>query len=812
MRFRNSLPRAVPVGILVILLAALGFAATPASVGFLDGEPTRAIRYTFPDSSWPNTLPPLCAMARDLPLLKATGANAVLTEGAPPEDGDHIFLSLLASTELNWIASFPPGGVVDPARPLLDQRDIVLAHFARFITRFGKNPNLRAVVLDFGPEHAVEGALLAPELAAILTQYRHTEQSAADPASSPPQILLGQAAYTADSLFYAPEGLDFWLYRFDGPSPSGSDRQLLETRTPLPIVFDLSSVATEFERAADGDWSDFLTGFTAGAPAANLVPLRLIGHREAVPSALSGAAAAGGDSPVLSVVRYREDAVFRGRRDSSGFENIELTPFGDALIAYWHGDLAEELTSAPALDEILNAATETPYLSPGTRIRVHGSLLGTEWSAPPGSEWPLHAGTSCFCAGDRPIAIGAISPGEASAQLPWLLPVGRSPARFIRQGLASASHSIEILDASPGVFPLSIERADSACSVGDSGGVRPGEMLEIQATGTGPVNGSASDLAVLFNEVPLKILDAGLVAQSPGVALLRVRMPPRAAQAERSGLFLRRNGRASNLIPVDFAGDGRPTVSLTAERTRILLQPGGLSAPLRIAVRGVNGYCGAVEFDVEGLPKGVTALIKKAEVGEGATLQLRADVSAEITEGRQFYLYALPTPGDLATLALELRIMPQAGEMRMTLESRGYAAGASASVTWNGELLAPSGSKAPRGLYLQIIDPRTGIFLPIEHYDLWESAEQSDQLEARLRALRPGVIVGMVIADDATLHIQPSLRDWIRTNLGSSAIETLGYQHSWALLSRVGSTAPIAEDAGVGRPALVEAALLLPEK
>ena len=85
-------------------------------------------------------------------------------------------------------------------------------------------------------------------------------------------------------------------------------------------------------------------------------------------------------------------------------------------------------------------------------------------------------------------------------------------------------------------------------------------------------------------------------------------------------------------------------------------------------------------------------------------------------------------------------------------------------------------------------------------------------MEVRLNTLRAGVIVGMAVANEATLHMQPSLKNWIRNKLGSSAIATLGYQHSWAILAKVGGTAPVAESASADGPAVAEAVLNLPEQ
>jgi hypothetical protein len=60
--------------------------------------------------------------------------------------------------------------------------------------------------------------------------------------------------------------------------------------------------------------------------------------------------------------------------------------------------------------------------------------------------------------------------------------------------------------------------------------------------------------------------------------------------------------------------------------------------------------------------------------------------------------------------------------------------------------------------------------------------------------------------------MQPSLKNWIQTKLGSAAISTLGYQHSWAILAKVGGDVPFAESASANGPAVAEAVLALPEK
>lgn len=811
MRLRSGFAWFLSLACQLILVAPPSSAASPSKTLFDASSPVRAIRYTFPDSSWPGTLPPLCAMARDLPLVRESGANAVYTVGAPPEDGDHIFLSLLASTGLSWIAAYPLPQEVDPSRPLLEQREAIRTRFAAFVTRFQGNPNLRGVVLDFGSQYAVEAAILAPEFAAELSR-RFPE--------NPPA--LGQAAYTPDALYNLPTGTSFWLYRFTGNPPTNLDRSLLSQRTGAPILFDLSPVVRHFTTAPVGTWQAFLSGFAAGGGSVHMLAAELVGSKE-VSSSISTSGDGGGTS-TLSTIRYRDDALFMGKRDPQNFENLQATTVSSGLRAVWQALPLGEFGAPPELAEIRNAATQTAYLSPGTRIEFRGSLFGgpgvpheaglpdTTGETASGPEWPLHAGASCLCVGDRPVAIGSRFQGEGTAQLPWLVQRGLVPARFVREGVASAPKLIEVLDFSPGIFPRQVQRTDAGCSAQESDGVRAGETIQIEATGAGLLNGDLNSVEVFLHDTPAQLLEAGLSTDAFGLASLRVRLPEKVVESDRKGLYLRKGLRASNVIPMEFVGNARPTVSLVAERPRVLLQPGGLSAPLRIDTRGLNGYCGRVEFSVEGLPAGVTAILQPVQAGQPASLQLRATSTVEVVEKKPIYVYALPTPGDVAILSLELRVMPQVGAMAVRLESRGFGAGASASILWNGELLPPTGPKAARGIYLQIIDPRTGVFFPIERYDVWESKEESVRLEVRLNSLRSGVIVGMAIADEGTLHMQPSLRSWIQTKLGSTAIGTLGYQHSWAILSKVGAAAPIAESASATGPAVAQSTLPLPEK
>lgn len=775
---------------------------------FLGDTPFRAITYEFPTTIWPNTLPPLCSLARDLPLIAESGATALYTRGRQPADSDHIFLSLLATTRLSWIASFALPEDMNPNGSLLDQQAELLARFSEFAERYAGSRSLRGVVLDFDKAQVAESALLANEFAAILERHF--------PENTP---RLGHVAYSPTRLDTSPAGISFWLYRFEGTLPTNANRLQLRQRTPLSIVFDLSEVSQWLllpEDAAPGSlqasWKDYLSLFLGGASTQPLLTLRFLGQRES--SSSSTTVSSNGPTTTTLSFRFRPDALFTGVRDQHLTENLQPTLFGIQQREAWQAPSFESHAAAPVVENIWNAASKAPEISPGTQVLVEGRLFRKGEADTISGHWPLHAGARCVCVGERPIPLGTLSDSSVVAHLPWLLAPGTTQLRLVREGIASAPIPLELLELSPAIYPDDVKRSDgdapNGCDVSEANGVKPGETLELRVTGAGSLNGDLKDLQVLLDGVTTELLQAGLDSNEPGIARVAVRVPERSAANAGQGLYLRRKGKSSNVLPISYAGNARPTVGLVASTSQIQLQSGGSSAPLTIKTQGLNGYCGPVEFEVLGLPAGVSALISSVDAGREATLRLSADSIAAPTDNLKIFLYAIPSPGDLQLLALDLTILPRLATVEIVAESAGYAAGSIAALYWNNTLLAPTGKPEFRGLYLLVVNHLTGVFASPEHYDIYASAQESQRLESRLTALPNGFLVAMAIADDATLEMQPSLRALIQSRLGSQAITTLAYQNSWAIIGKLGEAAPLAELASAEDPVRALAVVSLP--
>jgi uncharacterized protein (TIGR03437 family) len=756
---------------------------------FAGDAPFRAVSYAFPESLGIRTLPPLCALARDLPLIAESGANVVLTEGMPSLESDPIFLNLLASTGLAWVASFPLPEDVDRGIPLLNQKELLLARFAEFAARFAGNPNLRGVMVDFGSEHTSVAVQLTNDFAALLEAYFPAR---------PPR--LGLVASSPAGLDGTPAGVGFWIYRFSGASPSLLNRIQLEMRTTLPIVFDLSGVARSALAAGGGNsgaagtaWQAYLRAFSSNDPLIRMVALRFVAER-----------GTGSGNETI------ESALFRTQLDGDGFENLHPTVLTEAQRELWGAQRMGSYTSRPGIDEIRNSATQTDFFSPGTRMEVEGSLFGEVEESVASPHWPLHAGAVCLCVGQRPVPIGALGASRILAQLPWLLSTGTAELRVVREGVASAPRIVDLFDYSPGIFGDTLLYKETPCGLMESSGLSAGDTFDLYVTGAGSLNGHTGDLQLSLDGTPLDLLYVGLESSEPGLALIRARVRAKAGNNGTQGLRLRRGTRMSNVLPISYAAQIRPGIALTTATSVVNVQPKGIGAQVKIQTKGLNGFCGGVDFEVLGLPPGVKASADSAMSGQESILQLWADGTALPVQGHSFYLYAFPLGGDPQMLTMRLNVLPSTGPVLLSVESAGFAAGSKARMEWNGESLYSTAPEDARGLYMLLVNGVTGAFGAVERYDLWASAEESQRLETRLQGLPAGMIVAMAIADEATFEMQPSLRALIQEKLGSQAIASLGYQHSWAIISKVGVTEPLAEASSAHAAVRVQATLELP--
>jgi hypothetical protein len=100
-----------------------------------------------------------------------------------------------------------------------------------------------------------------------------------------------------------------------------------------------------------------------------------------------------------------------------------------------------------------------------------------------------------------------------------------------------------------------------------------------------------------------------------------------------------------------------------------------------------------------------------------------------------------------------------------------------------------------------VLNGDTGVLGPIRSFDTWASQRASEDMADYLTALPTGTIVLGAIADEGTLSLTGRARSALRRILSSQLIDSVQYQDSWAIISRVGAQQPIAE--GASRTQLV---------
>jgi hypothetical protein len=153
-------------------------------------------------------------------------------------------------------------------------------------------------------------------------------------------------------------------------------------------------------------------------------------------------------------------------------------------------------------------------------------------------------------------------------------------------------------------------------------------------------------------------------------------------------------------------------------------------------------------------------------------------------------------------------VLPSRGDIPFRVVSGGGRAGLFARFEMAGRVLHEArGGGAGRGFHFVVLNGDTGILGPTRSFDTWLHTRAADDLADYLAALPIGTVVLGAIADEGTLNLTIRARTALREVLRSQQIGLLGYQDSWAIMSRVGAALPIAEATSREQVAVVERVL-----
>jgi uncharacterized protein (TIGR03437 family) len=247
-----------------------------------------------------------------------------------------------------------------------------------------------------------------------------------------------------------------------------------------------------------------------------------------------------GSSPLLAVGKSEHHYLRCEVRDSG----LRITSIGIG------GNEIDQVTLAPApaisKGAVVNAASFTPELAPGSLISIFGSNLAFERLQ--ASSMPLPAemsGTSVSLNGAR-LPLLFVSPDQVNAQLPYGA-LGPANLRVTTPG-GSAETSVVVSEVAPAVLMVSgggvwvpaLVRAASGALVSGAAPARSGDFLTVYAVGLGELNrgiaagqpapgsppvGTLNPVQVRIDDVSLTPSFAGLSPGFAGVYQVNVQLP-----------------------------------------------------------------------------------------------------------------------------------------------------------------------------------------------------------------------------------------------------------------------------------------------
>ncbi len=735
-------------------------------------------------------LPP-CVYARDLPLLASLGANTVRTFNPLPE-GDSTFLPLLETTGLYWLAGFPLDAWYDPSRTLASRQNEILDAFRRYALRFRGERRLIGYVLgeQIAENYGLRWAGPASEFDSLLEEAARL-LSEVEPEDTP---LLATSTLELAELRRAPPGLSFWLWNV-GPRrtlANAIDEALQISARPLLI--DGYSAAASDEAGVQAQSVAEITRSIFASPAllGGIFAAYLDDYRNPQGTGLFHPAAS----------------------TAAGLDHVVPNAAFGIVAGLWEGHepLAWQLEGKPRLSQVIHAASGDEALAPGTLARLGGDSLEKNLYAANGIPWAFHLGETCLCVGGQAAPLGMVAPETGTALIPWDLPTGDQPAVFFRAGLATNLLTVPVRAYAPGIFPGAVVRAGTFCRATPENGVRPGELLEVYASGLGPGAPSWMTPEVTVNQLPAEVLYSGTLPNFVGLQQVNVRVNPSTPPGSNVALVMRSGDAAAPPYRLSVAGpEDRYGVALAAPAAEVVVQAGGEGRVAEFQVEGRSGYCGPVLLSAD-VPLGLSFRAPVGFTGDVLPVEIRASASAAPMKSAAVVFRGYAPGTSSGNAAVHVTVLAGLGDIRVRVISGGFRAQPLARFDWNDRtLFSTAGGGAGRGISVLAVDAATGVFGPVRSFDTWGDETAADRLVASLQGLPAGTVVLFAVADDGSLLLPPAARAAIAAMFGSKWIESLAYQQAWSMIARKGASIPLAEGLSSETQVLLERVLTFPQ-
>lgn len=159
--------------------------------------------------------------------------------------------------------------------------------------------------------------------------------------------------------------------------------------------------------------------------------------------------------------------------------------------------LAFSALAQPRITAVVNGASFTQGVAPGSFASIFGENLAASTAAVSTATWPTTLGGVTVLVNGRAVPLHSVSAGQINFQVPAATPAGNATAEVRLSGAASAAFSFSVVAASPGVLVYGTNRAVVQNQDGNlntaTNGALPGSTVVAYLTGQGAVDNAVAD-------------------------------------------------------------------------------------------------------------------------------------------------------------------------------------------------------------------------------------------------------------------------------------------------------------------------------
>jgi uncharacterized protein (TIGR03437 family) len=225
-----------------------------------------------------------------------------------------------------------------------------------------------------------------------------------------------------------------------------------------------------------------------------------------------------------------------------------LAASGGPVAGAFFSNLADAFYLPPASPPAVAALRDSAYggttLSPGMLVSIYGERLSTGEQIASRLPLPFQMNATVVKVNGAEVPLLYVSPGQVNIVLPQDLAIGAAAVTVSNAGSDSAITQIMTVEAAPAIFGVLI------AGTGSSRPARPGEAIEIYATGFGR---SSAVPMVFIGGQSAEVLFSGPASGFSGLHQVNARIPANTPAGASLPLRIDLNGRSSNAISIAIA-------------------------------------------------------------------------------------------------------------------------------------------------------------------------------------------------------------------------------------------------------------------